>query len=651
MTVKIAPFQKAPKSVNFSPNRNFEQNIRIYLIPLGIAFVFLVFFARLFHLTIVKGAYYQYIAENNRIREIYLEGKRGTLYDRKGRVLAESAIADIDDGGANIKSTAAASDGENSDAESTAAASDGENSDAESTVDAPDNEGPDTKTTATSPDNEKPDAESPDESPKNADQDIPAYTRTYSGAEALSHLLGYRQIASEAHLENDSCSQPLFLNDKVGVKGIEADLECVLRPVKGKRLVEVDSFGKQVRVLSQVEPKPGHDIELSIDSELQRRAYDILSGNEIQTSVEVDISEKKIAVVGLDPRTGEVLLLLSYPGFSPQDFEDQSPAVEDYLKDKDKPLFNRALLGTYPPGSVFKPVIAAGALEEHVISETDTIQDNGFIQAGPIRFHNWYYTQYGRTEGEVDLRKGLQRSNDIYFYKIGEKLTPEHIKTWAMKFGFGKRTGISLDDDAGLIPSDFWKRETIGDKWYLGDTYNLSIGQGYLLVTPLQVARSITPFANAGKMCVPQLLKLNSEMNAEVFDDLKPVCQNVGLSDNTIRAIREGMLKACEPGGTGWPLFNFSVQSSGNADSNDDSEESDSSRSSPRKKPIQVGCKTGTAESHGFNTLPHAWFTVFAPYDNPEIVLAILVEEGGEGSNVAAPIAKEILKAYFERVE
>lgn len=170
------------------------------------------------------------------------------------------------------------------------------------------------------------------------------------------------------------------------------------------------------------------------------------------------------------------------------------------------------------------------------------------------------------------------------------------------------------------MPSPFWKSEVLKERWYLGDTYNTSIGQGYTLVTPLQMAKAVLPFANGGSLCVPTLLK-----NAQ------PSCKKLSVSQETLKLIREGMRETCTTGGTGWPLFDF--------------------RPATNSAAIQTGCKTGTAESHAKSGNPHAWFTVFAPFEKPEIALTILVEEGGQGSDVAAPIAKEILKTHFERRE
>ncbi len=459
--------------------------------------------------------------------------------------------------------------------------------------------------------------------------------RIYKYPEEISHIVGYRQYADNDDLKNDSCLNKLKYGDKVGKKGVEQHFECELRGMHGKKLIEVDTHGKYTKTLSVLEPKEGETLTLALDIELQKKAMKLLG-------------DKKGAVVGLKPGTGEVLILASAPGFDPQAFEDgNASASELFISDINKPLFNRATEGTYPPGSTFKLFVAAAGLEENVIDPEETIVDEGVISAGPLKFHNWYFLEYGRTEGEVDMLKALQRSNDIYFYLLGGKLGPEKIKKWAELFGMQNVTGIGLSESIGIIPSTFWKNDTFGERWFLGDTYNLSIGQGYVATTPLQIARGTAAFANDGYLCDPQLIK-NQPKD-------KPSCTKIPLSKKTYDIIREGMKSACATGGTGYPFFDFSV----NQPSEFHNEETsvpivDSNESSPSAmiaRKIEVGCKTGTAESHAKSGMPHAWFTVFAPYDNPEIVLTVLVEEGGQGSEIAAPIAKEILKVYFERYE
>lgn len=444
--------------------------------------------------------------------------------------------------------------------------------------------------------------------------------RSYQNAEVMAPIVGYRQVADSQDIKNDQCLSKIISGDKVGKKGVEKIYECDLRGTDGKKLTEVDASGKSLRTLGVVPPRDGKTIQLAVDSELQKKAYEIIN------SEKSEVKGKKVVIVGLKPQTGEVILLVSSPSYNPQDFEDNNTeAVSKYFTDTNKPLFNRATEGTYPPGSIFKIILAAGVLEDKKIDENTTVEDTGILKAGPLEFGNWYYLQYGKTEGEVNIVKALQRSNDIFFYKIGEKMGNDSIKSWAEKFGYGRKTGIGLEEADGLIPSSFWKEEVLKEQWYLGDTYNFSIGQGYSLVTPIQVAQATSVIANNGYLCKPKLLKVGSDGGE---------CQKLNLSQKTLDLVKEGMTKACVTGGTGWPLFEFRVRSS---------------EFGEEKMP--VACKTGTAESHGALTNPHAWFTVFAPIKDPQIVLTVLVEEGGQGSDVAGPIARDILKAYFERKE
>ncbi|MFN4213019.1 MAG: penicillin-binding transpeptidase domain-containing protein [Microgenomates group bacterium] len=511
-----------------------------------IAVFLAVIFIRLFQLTIVKGDYYRRLSEQNRIREILIEPKRGEIRDRKGMLLAYNQPADI---GPNLSR-------------------------------------------------------------------LPS-RRIYEEAEAIASLIGYRQIADNDDIKNDTCLTKLKLGDKVGKKGVEKIFDCQLRGKPGKKLIEVDARGKFLRTITVLPPTEGEKIQLAVDLLLQKKAYEL-------------IKDKKAAVVALKPQTGEILALVSTPSFSPQDFEEENiEAIKKYFNNEDKPLFNRATEGVYPPGSVFKLVVATAALEEKAINETTQFEDTGVLQAGPLKFGNWYFLQYGKTEGMVDVVKAIRRSNDIFFYLAGEKTGVEKIKSWAEKLGFGKKTGVGLDETEGLIPSPFWKKEVLKDRWYLGDTYNFSIGQGYIMVTPLQVAAATAVFANAGYWCTPQLLKIRNGSDRSLQH-----CKRLPISSKTLNLVRQGMLQACSPGGTGWPLFNFKVQSS-----------------KFKVQEIQTACKTGTAESQAKEAPPHAWITVFAPFQNPEIVVTVLVENAGQGSDVAGPIAKEILKAYFERSE
>lgn len=430
--------------------------------------------------------------------------------------------------------------------------------------------------------------------------------RVYQSPEAVAPFIGYRQIADVNDLKNDTCQYKLQLGSRTGKKGIEKLFDCELRGRSGKKLVEVDAQGRYLKTVDVLLPIQGDKIQLALDFELQKKAYEL-------------VKDVKAAIIVTNPKTGEILTSVSSPSFNSQDFEDNSSNnIQSYLTDKNNPLFNRVTEGTYPPGSIFKLVVATAGLEEKAIDEKTEIEDKGSIKAGAATFGNWYFLQYGKVEGMVNIVKAIRRSNDIFFYKVGEKTGVEKIKKWSDLFGLGKHTEIGLDEAEGMIPSTFWKKEVLKENWYLGDTYNLSIGQGYVGTTPLQMALVADVFANGGYLCKPQLLKVGTG---------KSKCKKLPISQKTIDLIREGMKQACSTGGTGWPLFGFVAG----------------------KTKIQVACKTGTAESHAVSGMPHAWITAFAPYDNPEIAVTILIEEGGQGSDVAGPIAKEILKSYFER--
>ncbi|MCR4277120.1 MAG: penicillin-binding transpeptidase domain-containing protein, partial [Candidatus Roizmanbacteria bacterium] len=374
---------------------------------------------------------------------------------------------------------------------------------------------------------------------------------------------------------------------------------------------------KYLKTVDVIPPTPGETIQLALDFELQKKSYEL-------------IKNVKAAIVVTNPMTGEILTSVSSPSFNSQDFEDNTSSnIQGYLTDKNNPLFNRVTEGTYPPGSIFKLVVATAGLEEKAIDEKTEIDDQGSIKAGAATFGNWYFLQYGKVDGMVDVIKAIKRSNDIFFYKVGESTGVEKIKQWSDIFGLGKHTEIGLDEAEGIIPSTFWKKEVLKENWYLGDTYNLSIGQGYVGTSPLQMAMVADVFANGGYLCRPQLLKMNSRTSEFILSEHSESngCKKLPISDKTISLIREGMKQACSTGGTGWPLFDFAVG----------------------KNKIQTACKTGTAESHAKSGMPHAWITAFAPFDKPEISVTVLIEEGGQGSDVAGPIARDILKAYFER--
>lgn len=529
----------------FSTDNKLVENTFFAYIILIFLFI-IVLFLRLFQLTIVKGSYYRTLSEQNRLREIVIEAPRGEILDRKGFTIAQSLIPNV---------------------------------------------------------NQKIEPGLLDNNQKIISK------RIYHSPESIAPLIGYRQIADANDLKNDTCQNKLQLGNRTGKKGVEKLFDCELRGQQGKKLVEIDAQGHYLKTVDVIPPIPGDNIQLALDFDLQKKAYEL-------------VKNVKAAIVVTNPKTGEILASISSPSFNSQDFEDGSnTAIQSYLTNKNNPLFNRVTEATYPPGSVFKLIVATAGLEEKAIDDQTEIEDRGSIKAGAATFGNWYYLQYGKVEGMVDVVKAIRRSNDIFFYIVGERTGVEKIKKWSDIFGLGKHTEIGLDESEGLIPSTFWKKEVLKENWYLGDTYNLSIGQGYVGTTPLQMTLVADVFANGGYLCKPELQKIkNEELRIKN-------CKKLPISEKTISLVREGMKQACSTGGTGWPLFDFAVG----------------------KNKIQVACKTGTAESHAKSGMPHAWISVFAPFDNPEISVTVLIEEGGQGSDVAGPIARDILKAYFER--
>ena len=271
------------------------------------------------------------------------------------------------------------------------------------------------------------------------------------------------------------------------------------------------------------------------------------------------------------------------------------------------------------------------------------MEDTGILKMGDISFANWFYTDYGRKEsGLLDVVRALARSNDIFFYKLAEKVGVDRLSAMGKKFGLGETTGIDLSGEAsGLVPSKDWKKSHMKEDWYLGDTFHYGIGQGYLLTTPLQVNVFTQVIANGGSLYEPHLLSRPSQVKSQKF-----------LNDKTVGLITKGMVGSCSTGGVAFPLFNFKVPAAALAKQRkiqiDGKNFMDApSSGSAKMVGISVACKTGTAQHGGEDTPPHAWITLFAPAYKPEVVVTVLVEDGGQGSTTAAPIAKKVLEAYF----
>ncbi len=442
--------------------------------------------------------------------------------------------------------------------------------------------------------------------------------RKYTDGKYFSSVVGYSGRINQKELD----SHPGYLmTDIIGKDGLEYAYEDNLRGIYGITEVEVDSLGRVNRTMQKTDPVAGDNLVLNIDAELQSRLYKDIEEMAIKQEGSTGGS-----VVALDPQTGAVLALVSYPSYDNNSFAGGISTAEysALLSDASKPLFNRAIEAEYPPGSTFKPMMAAAALEENIISPTRTISDSGSINIGGWSFNDW------KAHGTVDLVKAIAQSCNVYFYTVGggygdiEGLGADRIKKYANLFGMGQLTGIDLPGEkAGLIPDTAWKREVKDEPWYIGDTYHMSIGQGDVLATPLQIANYTAAVANGGTVYQPQVVDKVVDSAGNIVQDMEPKMLASGfISPENMDWVQKGMLENVLTG-SGRALSTLPVQAAG---------------------------KTGTAQYAG-NTKTHAWYTVYAPYENPQIVMAIMLEGGGEGHDASVPIAKDILGWYFgERI-
>jgi penicillin-binding protein 2 len=438
--------------------------------------------------------------------------------------------------------------------------------------------------------------------------------RNYVDSLIFSHILGYE---GKIRKEELAAHPDYLLTDSIGKQGIEKSYESALRGKHGFQRVEVDAFGQVKKDLGMVQPTPGQDLILNIDADLQKKLFDSL-----QQILEKN-SLKRAAAMAIDPRNGAVRALVSLPSFDNNLFAS-GISGEDYRKlinDPSEPLFNRVVSGEYPPGSTIKPVLAAAALTEGIVDEHTQIESRGGISIGSFFFGDW------KVHGFTDIRRAIAVSSDVFFYSIGggygniSGLGMDRMKKYEELFGYGQKTGIDLLGEAdGLIPDAAWKREKIGERWYIGDDYHAAIGQGFVTATPLQVLNSVVAIANGGTLYEPRIV---SQIRASdgLVTALQPKIIRQGfISSDILRIVREGMRETITEG-TAQPLKDLSVAVAG---------------------------KTGTAQ-FGSNNQTHGWFVSFAPYENPELALIVLVEGQGEEGYNAVPVTKEVYQWYFSR--
>jgi len=515
---------------------------------------FLILFVKLFEIQIIKGDYYRILSQENRIRHIPIPAPRGQIFARGGEVLA-----------GNIEIRKRIKFNKTGAPEIT-----------------------DDLIGAT------------------PEEIIKDYRRDYPLGSAFGHGTGYlaQTQANEVGTIDPNCPDkgPRILGDLIGKTGLEEEYQCELEGIPGEELIEVNTRGEKIRTLGTRAPIPGQNIKTTIDYGLQKEVAQDMQGN-------------KGAAVITDP-TGQILAFYSEPSFDSNLLVNKNDpkAVSALLTDTDLPFFNRVVSGTFHPGSVFKPVVSLAALEEGAIDKNFLYNDTGVITVNKFTYSNWYFSEFGRTEGEIGLTRAIARSTDTFFYKVGELTGPDNIAKWADAFGLNKPTGIDIPGETyGLIPTTDWKKKEIKESWFLGDTYHMAIGQGYVAITPVEENTYITAIANGGKLCEPRFNQ-----------NIPVICKNTNVSQKNLDLVKIGMQEACQSGGTAYTFFDFPTKHNGQT----------------------IACKTGTAEVMSDGT-PHAWFVLFTPIENPQLVATILVEHGGQGSQVAGPIARKIMDYYF----
>jgi penicillin-binding protein 2 len=590
----------------------FRQRARLLMTLISIVFLLLI--GRLGVLQILQGERFAYLAENNRIRLKKIPGTRGMVFDRRGQLLVDSRPSfdllfvpeDSTDPEATLRALAGflgRDEGEflklldqNKTRPPFEEITVGRDIDWRSVV-----------------------------TVETHQLDLPGVNlrirprRSYLLNNAAAHLLGYLGEIGPKQLT--SLRQRGYrMGDEIGQFGLERRWEEFFRGQNGGQQVEVNALGQRVKVLHQVKDVPGDSVFLTLDRELQKTAAQAMQG-------------KDGALVALDVNNGAILAMVSNPAFDPNAFARGITAEEwrALVHDRMNPLNHRAIQGIYPPGSTFKIVLAIAALEEGVIQPEARIFDPGYLVVGNRQFRDWKKGGHGW----VDLHKAIVESCDVYFYQLGQRIGIDRIAKYARLLGLGEKTGIDLDDErTGLIPDSDWKMKRYGQPWFPGETPSASIGQGYVNVTPLQMANLIATVANGGTLYRPWFVRRVESLDGTLVQEYGPEkIRSLHFKESTLKYLRNALRNVVNSGGgTG-----------GRA----------------RSTLVEIGGKTGTAqvaemrggyvksEQLAYAIRDHAWFVAYAPAENPGIAVVVLVEHGGHGGSAAAPLAKRVIEKYF----
>lgn len=586
------------------------------LLPLVVA-AFLVLLVQLFNLQIVQGERMRGIAEGNRVRESVTFAPRGRILDRNGVVLADNTAS------FQLSVTPYRLPEEKHERQEIYATI-GETIDrsAKEVAKVAESKGLDHPQPLLAVEH------IPYETALKLEYVLPELTgfsldavpmREYKQEAALAHILGYVGRVSEEELEEKPSLNPI---DFIGKAGVEVEMDDILRGENGVVETEVDALGRPLRTLREKVAEPGEDIRLTIDYELQKRFAAAVKEQMANAGV------NKASGVIIDPRSGEVLAMVSFPSYNNNLFA-RGISAEEYgrlVNDPLQPMLNRAISGGFPSGSTIKPINLLGALETGTVSESTIIVDTGQIVVGSLYDPSAQFVFRGWDPsglGPMDARRAIAMSSNIYFYTVAggqpgfKGMGIDNLVKYYRMFGLGKRTGIDLPNEtAGLVPDPQWKKSEIGEDWVLGDTYHLAIGQGNLLVSPLQMARAYSVIVNGGKLLKPHI---NLEAEPEVLARPKVRAKNYKIT-------QEGMRMTVTGSGTTSPSVFANV-------------------------PVPVAGKSGTAETDPGVRKSHAWFAAYAPYgSSPEVLSVLLLEEGEGGSQFSAPAIAEAFEWHFRDV-
>lgn len=589
---------------------NIKSNLAIVWFFLNI--ILLVIISRVFYLQVLRGSYYQKIAENNRIKNIEVKAPRGLIIDRKGEILASNIPSfdvvfvprelpeDLEKRKKIYSELAREVDLEEVEVENIM-----ENISRKIQKKYLIKEGVDYEKALVLM--EKLNNWTGIYLEKTA-------KRKYEKGEIFSSILGYAGKITENELGN---LPDYSITDYIGKNGLEYSYEKWLKGQHGRLRMEVDSSGSIKEELGINPPVSGSSLILNIDAELQEKSFEVLS--EI---LKANTQATGASMVAIDPRNGAVLALVSLPSYDNNLFVEgiTNEKYQELLNNSSKPMTNRAISGEYPPGSVFKPLLASVGLEEGIVNADTNLNCQGAISVGSWVFRDW------KTHGVTDLNTAIAESCNVYFYALGggwneiKGLGVEKMSQYSKYFGLGNISGIDLPSESpGLVPDAEWKFQKIGERWYIGDSYHMSIGQGFLAVTPLQMASATAVIANKGVLYRPRIVNkiIDAEGQEEKFE--AEILRSNFISEDNFEKVKLAMRETII-NGSGRNLNDMKTEVAG---------------------------KTGTAQ-FGSQNKTHSWFTAFAPFDNPEIVTAILVESGGEGHDWATPATEQILREYFK---